>query len=105
MNQIILEVRLYGEEPDKDILAFIFEDGEQKINLNTETCQGEIKEVFSKLLRLCIENDISLDFKVDEGYGSGRGLYIDVCSEYIKELQKELNIVKERLRREFGTNV
>ena len=54
MNQIILEVRLYGEEPDKDILAFIFEDGEQKINLNTETCQGEIKEVFSKLLRLWI---------------------------------------------------
>ena len=98
MNQIILNVKLYEESTGDDILSFQFEDGEGKVYLNSDSCQAQMKEVFSKLIKSSLENDVELKLVIDEEYG--RLLYKDVCSEYILELQKELNSVKDRIRRE-----
>ena len=99
MNQITLDVRLLAESEDVDALIFAFDEGELKVNLNTDSCQIELKEVFSKLIKLGIDNDVTLQLKIDEGYN--RGLYKDVCIEYIDELQSELNNVLDKVRREM----
>ena len=99
MNQITLEVELIAESTDDDILLFKFEDGDCRVNLNTDSCQVELKEVFSRLIKLSIENEITLSLRIQDGYS--RGLYKDVCTEYISELQRELNNVRENIRREM----
>lgn len=101
MNQITLNVKLFAESTDDDILAFLFEDAESRVNLNTDSCQAELKEAFSKLIKLSLDNDVSLNLIIEDGYG--RGLYKDVCTEYIAELQRELDSVKEKIRREIAT--
>ena len=90
MNQIILEVKLFAENTDDDILSFAFEDDECRVNLNSDSCQGELKEVFSKLVKLCLHNDVTLEMKIEEGYS--RGLYKDVCSEYVSFNHKSYGI-------------
>ena len=100
MNQIILEVKLFAENTDDDILSFAFEDDECRVNLNSDSCQGELKEVFSKLVKLCLQNDVTLKMRIEDGYS--RGLYKDVCSEYVTELQRELDRIKDRIRREVS---
>ena len=99
MNQITLDVKLYEDCEENDILSFQFEDTEGKVYLNSDSCQAQMKEVFSRLITISLNDDIQLKLIIDEGYG--RGLYKDVCSEYIKELQKELDNVKDRIRREM----
>ena len=100
MNQITLNVKLFAEGEDEDILAFCFAEGDGRINLNSDLCQAQMKEVFSKLVCLCINNDVELSLEIEEGYG--RGLYKDVCQESVRELQREMNNVREKIRREFN---
>ena len=100
MNQIILNVKLYAEGTDDDILSFQFEDEEGKVFLNSDSCQVQMKEIFSKLIKCSLENDVVLKLVIDEEYG--RLLYKDVCSEYVQELQNELNSVKDKIRREIN---
>ena len=66
------------------------------INLNSQSCQIEIKEIFVKLLEMLTESEIKLVFNVAEGYT--KRLYTDVCTEYINELNKELKQVREKIR-------
>lgn len=100
MNQITLNVKLFAEGEDEDILAFCFEEGEGRINLNSDACQAQMKEVFSKLVWLSINNDVELSLVIEKGYA--RGLYKDVCQEYVRELQREMNNVREKIRKEFN---
>ncbi len=101
MNQITLNVKLFAESTDDDILAFQFEPDECRVNLNTDSCQAELKDVFSKLIKLSLSNDVTLNLIIEDGYG--RGLYKDVCTEYITELQHELDTVKDKIRKEIAT--
>ena len=93
MNQIILNIKLYAENEGDDILSFLFEDGEGKVYLNSDSCQEQMKDVFSRLIKVSLKLIIADDY--------ARGLYKDVCKEYVQELQKELDGVKDRIRREF----
>jgi len=102
MNQITLNVRLFAESTEDDILAFMFEDEECRVNLNMDSCQGELKTVFSKLIILSLENDVKLELKIEDGYS--RGLYKDVCSEYIEVSQRELDNVVDKIRREVSAS-
>lgn len=100
MNQIKLDVKLYStKDTNDDILAFMFDNAKSIIHLNTDSCQIELKEVFSKLLTLSLENDVILNLIIEDGYN--RGLYKDVCTEYISELQRELDNVKDSIRKEL----
>ena len=100
MSQTTLIARLYAETPDDDVLSFLINGNEEKVYLNSDSCQAHLKEVFSKLITISINEDVQLQLKIDDDYG--RGLYKDVCTEYIQELQNELDSVKERIRRELA---
>ena len=54
--------------------------------------------MFSKLLQLLLEENITLKLIIAEGYG--KGLYKDVCKEYIDDLNRELAQVKESMNKE-----
>lgn len=101
MSQVIdVELTVSG---DIDVLRFLIdpESPEQySINLNDDSSQTELKKVFAKLLELLLKDDIELKFIVAEGYS--RGLYIDVCKEYIADLNKELLEVKEQLKQSLS---
>ena len=99
MNQRTIKVLLTCTE-DKDVLKFSISDTESlDINLNSASCQAEIKKLFSRILMIGIEEDIVFDFCIDKEYN--RGLYIDVCKEYMKDMQRELTDCVQRIRIEL----
>lgn len=102
MNQKQIEVLLtvVGES---DVLNFRLDQekpDEYVVNLNSDTSQSELKKVFSKLLELIIENDIKLVLKIAEGYS--KVLYMDVCTVYIDDLNREISSVAESVRKEVS---
>jgi hypothetical protein len=102
MNRRIIDVELtlIGEE---DTLVFHIDDSvpnEYIINLNSSTSQTELKLVFTKLLEILIKEDFELALKIAEGYS--KGLFIDVCTEYINDLNKEIDQVKENITHELS---
>lgn len=87
---------------ETDALVFLLDENEPEkyiINLNYSSCQVQIKEVFSKLLEELFKFDIDLYLEIQEGYS--KGLYKDVCKEYIAELNKELVQVKNSINKEL----
>ena len=72
------------------------------MNLNSDTCQSEIKNVFYELLRLSVEEDIILTFEAEEGYP--KELYKDVCLEYITAIQREIEISTDKIRTELSND-
>ncbi|MFR1272651.1 MAG: hypothetical protein ACLSCS_09435 [Eubacterium sp.] len=102
MNQKQIEVLLtvVGES---DVLNFILDQekpDEYVVNLNSDTSQSELKKVFSKLLELIIENDVKLVLKIAEGYS--KVLYMDVCTVYIDDLNREISSVAESVRKDVS---
>ena len=98
----MLNIKLYADSKDNDVLAFLFEDKTLIVNLNIDSCQAELKEVFSELIVLSLNKDVILNLIIEEGYE--RGLYKDVCTEYISDLQRELDNVKDKIRREMKSS-
>lgn len=90
MNPRIIEVKLTTLGKDRDVLRFnIAENSFIDIDLDSATCQTEIKKLFSEILKLAISEDIELKFLCEENFP--RNLYKDVCEEYIKDITRELN--------------
>lgn len=88
---------------DADVLQFQLDEEHPEtysVNLNSTSSQNELKQVFSKLLELLMEEDIVLELSVADGYK--KGLYKDVCVEYIKDLNHELIQVKEAILSELS---
>lgn len=101
MNLRVIDVELtvLGEV---DVLIFHFDNESPEkylINLNSSTNQVEIKEVFAKLLELLIQEDLELKLIIAPGYT--KGLYKDVCAEYISDLNREILQVKSNIAREL----
>ena len=104
MSQRVIDVTLSAFDNDTDILTFhISKDDLLHVNLNNAACQNDLKIVFTKLLQLAVEDDVTLAFSIEEGYA--RGLYKDVCTEYIGDLNRELCEVTEVIRRELSVQV
>ena len=99
MNLKALEVVLLALDEETDILRFKFENNPMDVNLNSPFCQNELKVVFVRLLQMLIENDVCLEFSHAEDYS--RGMYIEVCEEYVNDLNRELESVKEKIRKEM----
>ncbi len=100
MNRKAIEVVLLAVDEDTDLLRFDFEDTPLDVNLNSPLCQNELKAVFVRLLQMLIENDVYLEFNYADDYG--RAMYIEVCEEYVKDLNRELALAKEKIRKEVG---
>ncbi len=102
MSQRIIKVKLTVIS-DEDVLIFYLEDDkpdEYIVDLNCSSSQSSLKHVFSKLLNILVEEDIKLDLEFDENYK--KGLYKDVCTEYINALNHELTQVKESIMQELS---
>lgn len=100
MNQKQIKAILYDEN-DVDYLCFeISEECKYPINLNSDESPKQLKEMFSKLLSELIDSDIEIIFEKSEEYS--RRLYIDVCEEYVKDLNRELRSVSLKLRKDLG---
>lgn len=99
MNPKIIEVELLAPDDNTDVLRFKFESGEMDVNLNSSTCQNELKRIFLILITIVLDTDIELKFTYDEGYQ--RGMYIEVCEAYIKDLNREMQEVKEQIQLEL----
>lgn len=90
---IVVELTVSGET---DILMFHFSEEEKlTVNLNSSESQSDFKIVFSKLLEMMLDSDVLLSFKKTEGYS--KDLYIDVCKEYVEDLNRELAEVRKSL--------
>lgn len=99
MNQKIIKVILGAPDEKTDALVFEFDEKSMDVNLNEEDCQASLKSIFVYLLQEVINADIQLFFSTEEGYN--RQFYIEACEEYIKDLNRELNSIKEKLRNEL----
>ena len=94
MNQKTIEVKLTVLS-DVDVLVFCLDEAQPEafvVNLNSSNSQKELKNVFSQLLQMLLIDDISLKYTIAPGYS--KGLYKDVCKEYIDDLNRELSQVK-----------
>lgn len=100
MNQKIIKVELCAVDSDIDLLRFhIDEDNIMDVNLNDSSCQNSLKKVFSALLEKMIAQDIKLEYQVSIGYE--RKMYIEVCKEYIDDINRELLEMADKLRHEI----
>lgn len=101
MNRKQINATLYDEN-DVDYLCFeISDECKISVNLNSSESQKELKKVFSNLLSILINNDIDIVFKKSDDYA--RHMYIDVCEEYIKDLNRELSSVGRLMRKELNS--
>ena len=103
MSQRTIKVDLLEIDERTDVLRFNFENNPLDVNLNVSTCQNELKKVFVQLLHeLLMQDYIILEFNCDEKYK--RGMYKEVCEEYIKDLNREIQKTKEIFDKELNTN-
>lgn len=101
LETIKVELTIIG---DADVLVFHL-DSEKipdglTVNLNNASSQSDLKAVFSKLLETMIESEILLELIIAAGYS--KGLYKDVCMEYIQDLNREIKQVYTKLHEETG---
>lgn len=100
MSQKVIEVTLTVLS-DVDVLIFGLDEEHSEayvVNLNSSNSQNELKNVFSRLLQMLLCEDIALKYIIAPGYN--KGLYKDVCKEYIDDLNKELLQVKGNVDKE-----
>ena len=98
-KKITVKLTVCGET---DVLIFLLDETNPEkyiIKLNDSSSQLQIKEVFSKLLEELLLFDIDLVLEIQEDYS--KGLYKDVFTEYISELNKELKQTKSMMKKEL----
>lgn len=66
-----------------------------EVCLNDDESQNNLKSIFVKLLTEITKYPIELQFLEKPEYKTG--LYIDVCKEYIKDLNKEITNVRKNM--------
>lgn len=95
---VVINVELL-EKDDKDILHFdLLTDTHPQgidVDLNAEDGQNQLVTVFSCLLQKLLINKVTLKLKVESSYS--RMLFKEVCDEYIKNLNSELDSVYEQM--------
>ena len=66
-----------------------------EVCLNDDESQNNLKSIFVKLLVQLTKHPVELQFLENPEYKTG--LYIDVCKEYIKDLNKEIASVRKNM--------
>lgn len=97
-KSVVINVELLDKD-GKDILHFdlVSESHPQGIDvdLNAEDGQNQLVTVFSCLLQKLLISKVVLQLKIEASYT--RALFKDVCTEYIKNLNSELDSVYEQM--------
>ena len=97
MNQENKVINVHLEKREsKDYLVFGFEEIAE-VCLNDDESQNNLKSIFVKLLVQLTKHPVELQFLENPEYKTG--LYIDVCKEYIKDLNKEITNVRKNMPR------
>ena len=97
MNQESKAINVHLEKREnKDYLVFGFEEVAE-VCLNDDESQNNLKSIFVKLLTEITKYPVELQFLENPEYKTG--LYIDVCKEYIKDLNKEITNVRKNMPR------
>lgn len=98
MNQEIINAKLI-ELDGVDTLIFKIPEIEDDIavNLNSNEGQNDLKKVFENLLVIINEKEVEIQLEIDEQYK--KGLFKEVCAEYIEDLNKEIKSVREEVLR------
>lgn len=96
MNPEMINVRLLDLD-GVDTLIFELPETENgiSVNLNNNEGQNDLKKVFENLLVLINDHDVELKLEIDEHYK--KGLYKEVCAEYIDDLNKEIKSVRREV--------
>ena len=95
MNQESKVINVHLEKREnKDYLVLGFEEVAE-VCLNDDESQNNLKSIFVKLLTEITKYPIELQFLEKPEYKTG--LYIDVCKEYIKDLNKEITNVRKNM--------
>ena len=103
MNQESKVINVHLEKREnKDYLVFDFEETAE-VCLNNDESQNDLKSIFVKLLTEITKHPIELHFLENSEYKTG--LYIDVCKEYIKDLNKEITKCKKKHARKIKNTV
>lgn len=103
MNQDIrkIDVTLVKEDPEH-FLVFSLND-EIKVSLTSEQGQIELKNLFLRVLTQLLNGPVAFEFKDNPEYNTG--LYIDVCKEYLTELNREIGQVYYRIPDRLKNNI
>lgn len=102
MSQKMIEVKLTVLS-DADVLIFALDEEHPEayvVDLNSSSSQNDLKKIFSRLLQILLEEDILLQYTPVPGYS--KGLYKDVCKEYIDDLNRELSLVKMNMSKDLS---
>jgi len=95
MNQESKAINVHLEKREnKDYLVFGFEEVAE-VCLNDDESQNNLKSIFVKLLTEITKYPVELQFLENPEYKTG--LYIDVCKEYIKDLNKEITNMRKNM--------
>lgn len=95
MSQVSKKIKVKLEKVDKnDFMVFKFDEN-IKVCLNEESGQQDLKRVFSVLLEELLKTSVELEYEENKEYKVG--LYIDVCKEYLNDLNKEIFSVYKKI--------
>lgn len=96
-NQEIINVKLL-EDNGTDIMLFYIpgEENGISVNLNETSGQKDLKNVFGRILKILNTKDVVLELNIDKLYK--KGLYKEVCQEYISDLNEEIKEVREEIK-------
>lgn len=101
MQKVITTALLDSE--GNDVLRFHFPDGMNlDVCLTGEGGNNQLKEVFEKVLKLQLKDDVEVGFESTEGYANA--MYAQVCKAYTDTLANELAPVRAEIVKEgLGT--
>lgn len=96
-NQEAIEVKLFDNNGIDTLLFCIPRDEEGiSVNLNDTSGQNDFKRVFETILKELETKDIIFNLTIDDHYK--KGLYKEVCEEYIADLNKEINTIRNEIK-------
>ena len=83
------------EKDGFDVLEFNINDTETlEININSND-QSNLRKLFYQIITESMKSEFGLELKVEDGYK--KQLYIDVATEYVKQLNTELKKIIEEI--------
>lgn len=83
----------------KDVFRLYDDNGIiSEISLGKNEGATELKDMFSRLLEALVEDDVRVAYVDTTDYPIG--MYKDVCREYVKVLQDEIDRASQEIKRE-----